>query len=91
MPKSSPINPPPKSLSAAIRAAIPDPARGTLPWYERLPADKRAELEELKREHRAGLLPGTRYGLAATISEELRVRGLVNVGIQGVSAWLRKG
>ena len=79
-----------KSLADAIREAIPPPPRRTLPWYERLPADKRAELEELKREHRAGLLPGTRYGLAATISEELRLRGLSDVGIQGVSAWLRK-
>jgi hypothetical protein len=91
MAKTNPTRlPASSSLTDAIRAAIPPTPRGTLPWYERLPADKRAELEELKREHRAGLLPGTRYGLAATISEQLRLRGLANVGIQGVSAWLRK-
>jgi hypothetical protein len=79
-----------KSLSDAIRAAIPPPPRRTLPWHERIPADVLAELEQVKREHRAGTLPGTRYGLAATISEQLRLRGLSDVGIQGVSAWLRK-
>jgi hypothetical protein len=78
------------SLADAIRAAIPPPPRRTLPWYERLPADVLAELEELKREHRAGTLPGTRVALAITISEQLRLRGLSDVGMQGVSAWLRK-
>ena len=86
-PASRPVS---KSLSDAIRAAIPPPPRRTLPWHERLPADVLAELEEVKREHRAGKLLGTRYGLAATISEQLRLRGLSDVGIQGVSAWLRK-
>ena len=49
-----------------------------------------AELEEVKREHRAGTLQGTRVALAITISEQLRLRGLSEVGMQGVSAWLRK-
>jgi hypothetical protein len=80
----------PNSLSDAIRAAIPPPPRRTLPWHERIPAEVLAELEQLKREHRAGKLLGTRYGLAVTISEQLRLRGLSDVGIQGVSAWLRK-
>ena len=87
---------PPKSQSAsssladAIRAAVPPPPRRTLPWHERLPADVLAELEEVKREHRAGKLQGTRVALAITISEQLRLRGLSDVGMQGVSAWLRK-
>ena len=79
-----------KSLADAIRAAIPPPPRRTLPWYERLPADVLAELEEVKREHRAGKLQGTRVALAICISEQLRLRGLSEVGLQGVSAWLRK-
>ena len=79
-----------KSLADAIRAAIPPPPRRTLPWYERLPADVLAELEEVKREHRAGKLQGTRVALAICISEQLRLRGLSEVGMQGVSAWLRK-
>lgn len=79
-----------KSLSDAIRDAIPPLPRRTLPWYERLPADERAELEEVKREHRAGKLQGTRVALAITISEQLRLRGLCEVGMQGVAAWLRK-
>lgn len=90
MAKTKTNRPASKSLSDAIRAAIPPPPRRTLPWHERIPADVLAELEQVKREHRAGTLPGTRYGLAATISEQLRLRGLSDVGIQGVSAWLRK-
>lgn len=79
-----------KSLADSIRAAIPPPPRRTLPWHERLPADVLAELEEVKREHRAGKLQGTRVALAICISEQLRLRGLSEVGMQGVSAWLRK-
>ena len=78
------------SLADAIRANVPPPPRRTLPWHERIPADVLAELEQVKREHRAGTLPGTRVALAITISEQLRLRGLSDVGLQGVSAWLRK-
>ena len=78
------------SLADAIRANVPPPPRRTLPWHERIPADALADLEQVKREHRAGTLPGTRVALAITISEELRLRGLSEVGMQGVSAWLRK-
>jgi hypothetical protein len=49
-----------------------------------------AELEELKREHLAGKLNATRTALAITISTQLRLRGLSDVGRQGVEAWLRK-
>ena len=91
MAKSPPVSQPAsKSLADAIRASIPPPPRRTLPWHERLPADVLAELEEVKREHRAGKLAGTRVALAITISEQLRLRGLSEVGMQGVSAWLRK-
>jgi hypothetical protein len=91
MAKSPPASrPASKSLSDAIRAAIPPPPRRTLPWHERLPADVLAELEEVKREHRAGKLQGTRVALAITISEQLRLRGLSDVGRQGIEAWLRK-
>jgi hypothetical protein len=86
-PTSQPAN---RSLADAIRAAAPPPPRRTLPWYERLPADALAELEEVKREHLAGTLNVTRTGLATTISAQLRLRGLSDVGRQGVEAWLRK-
>jgi len=88
--KTKTILPASSSLADAIRAAIPPPPRRTLPWHERIPADVLAELEQVKREHRAGTLPGTRVALAITISEQLRLRGLSEVGMQGVSAWLRK-
>lgn len=91
MAKSPPISPPTSSsLADAIRAAVPPPPRRTLPWYERIPADALAELEEVKREHLAGTLNVTRTGLAITISAQLRLRGLSDVGRQGVEAWLRK-
>lgn len=78
------------SLADAIRANVPPPPRRTLPWNERIPADALAELEELKREHLAGKLNATRTALAITISTQLRLRGLSDVGRQGVEAWLRK-
>ena len=90
MAKTKTSQPASSSLSDAIRAAIPPPPRRTLPWHERLPADVLAELEEVKREHRAGKLQGTRVALAICISEQLRLRNLSEVGMQGVSAWLRK-
>ena len=90
MAKTKTILPASSSLADAIRANVPPPPRRTLPWHERIPADVLAELEQVKREHRAGTLPGTRVALAITISEQLRLRGLSEVGMQGVSAWLRK-
>ena len=91
MAKSPPASrPASKSLSDAIRAAIPPPPRRTLPWHERLPADVLAELEEVKREYRAGTLKASKTGLAMTISTQLRLRGLSDVGRQGIEAWLRK-
>jgi len=86
-----PKSPPSKSLADAIRAAVPPPAKRTLPWYERIPADVLAELEQIRREHRCGTLQGSRIAVAITISEQLRLRGLSDVGRQGVEAWLRSG
>ena len=80
---------PQPSLADAIRSAVPPPVKRCLPWHERLPADALAELEQIKREHRAGTLVGSRCALAKTISEQLRKRGLSDVGEQGVAAWLR--
>ena len=91
MAKSTPTSPPPsRSLADAIRAAVPPPARRTLCWYERLPPELLAELEEVKREYRAGTLKASKTGLAMTISTQLRLRGLSDVGRQGIEAWLRK-
>jgi len=89
MPKEKKVKP--MGLADAIRASVPPPPRRTLPWHERIPADVLAELEAIRSEHRAGTLTGTRVALAITISEQLRLRGLSDVGMQGVSAWLRKG
>ncbi len=82
---------PSSSLADAIRANVPPPARRTLPWHERLPAEVLAELEQIRQEHRSGTLVGSRTALATTISEQLRLRGLSEVGKQGVEAWLRSG
>ena len=91
MAKSTPTSPPPsRSLADAIRAADPPPARRTLCWDERLPPELLAELEEVKREYRAGTLKASKTGLAMTISTQLRLRGLSDVGRQGIEAWLRK-
>ena len=91
MAKSPQKSPPASSsLADAIRNNVPPPPRRTLPWHERIPAEVLAELEELKREHLAGEINATRTALAITISTQLRLRGLSDVGRQGVEAWLRK-
>jgi DNA-binding GntR family transcriptional regulator len=50
-----------------------------------------SELEVIRQEHRSGTLVSSRTALATTISEQLRLRGLSEVGKQGVEAWLRSG
>lgn len=79
------------SLTAAIRANLPPPLRGTQRWHLRIPAEILIELEEVKAEMLAGKLQTTKRALATVISEQLRSRGICVVGAQGVEVWLRNG
>ena len=52
---------------------------------------EREEMEEIKRQYRAGLIQTPRRTLAKAISSQLRDRGISRIGFPGVEAWLQRG
>lgn len=56
-----------------------------------MPADARQELEEIKRQFRAGAIPTPRRTLARVIAKQLGDRGIYTIGFSGVEAWLQRG
>jgi hypothetical protein len=60
-------------------------------WMDRISADAKAELEEIKRQYRSGAIKARRRTLARAISRHLRERGICSIGHYGVEAWLQKG
>lgn len=76
------------SLADAIRAAVPPSPIRSRAWWHGLPPDALAELEAVKADWKAGRLPGSKSALARAIQAELSARGLSDVGIQGITAWL---
>lgn len=79
------------SLADAIKAAVPAKPRRMSPWYEALPANVLAELEEVRAAFWRGEMGPSKYGVARAISAELRSRQISEVGFQGVLAWLQRG
>jgi hypothetical protein len=77
-------------LGEAIRAAVPPVVKRTPAWWERLDADTLAEVEAIRRDFHAGALGGSRSAVARAIASELTARGLVEIGWQGVTAWLAR-
>lgn len=80
-----------QSLTDAIRAAVPPCPRRSRPWWEKLDAETLAELEAIRTDHLSGRLPGSRQALAKAITDQLNARGLSDIGVQGVTTWLRGG
>jgi len=76
------------SLADAIRAAVPPAPIRSRAWWHGLPPDVLAELEAVRADWKAGRLPGSKSALARAIQAELSARGLSDVGIQGITAWL---
>ena len=76
------------TLSDAIRAKVPaSPVRSTT-WFSRLDPEAAAEIAAVKADWRAGRLPGSKRALAQAIVEEMHARGLSDIGLSGVTAWL---
>jgi hypothetical protein len=73
-----------------VRRAVSNARHGPASWYERLAPEHRAELDAIKSEWKAGELGSRRKTLARALAENMRVRGISNVGEQGVIAWLEK-
>jgi hypothetical protein len=73
-----------------VRRAVSDARLGPATWYERLAPEHREELDAIKAEWMAGELGSRKKTLARALAENMRVRGISNVGMQGVIAWLEK-
>ena len=73
-----------------VRKAISDARHGPATWYERLALEHRDELDAIKAAWKAGELGTRKKTLARAIAENMRVRGISDVGMQGVIAWLDK-
>ena len=73
-----------------VRKAINDARHGPATWYERLAPEHREELDAIKAEWLAGDLGSRKKTVARAIAENMRSRGISNVGMQGVIAWLEK-
>ena len=78
------------SLAEAIRAAVPPKPGRCRPWWQKISPAHLAEVESIRDEWRAGRLAGTKSGVAKAMAKELNDRGISDVGIQGVIAWLGK-
>ena len=82
-----------KSLSSLrddVRKAVSDARIGSPTWYERLAPEHREELDAIKADWVAGELGERKKTVARALAENMRVRGISNVGMQGVIAWLEK-
>lgn len=59
-------------------------------WFERLDADVKSELSDIKKSWVAGEIKSSALRLAEHISASLRESGISTVGHQGVINWLKK-
>ena len=73
-----------------VRKALADYRHGPATWYERLAPQYREELDAIKAEWKAGDLGTRKKTLARAIAENMRTRGISDVGMQGVLSWLEK-
>ena len=78
-------------LLAEVRKEMSSYRHGPLPWYERVPEEHREELDAILAAWRAGELGTRKKTLARSIANQLRARGISDVGEQGVIAWLSAG
>ena len=80
----------PRLLDAVV-ASLPTTYHGIGLWIDSLPDAARVELEEIKRQYKAGLIQSPRRTLARAISSQLQDRGICRIGFSGVEAWLQRG
>jgi hypothetical protein len=73
-----------------VRRAISDARHKPTTWYERLSQEHREELDAIKAEWVAGDLGTRKKTVARAIADNMRTRGISDVGMQGVIAWLEK-
>jgi hypothetical protein len=73
-----------------VRRAVSDARHGPATWYERLAPEHREELDAIRAEWKSGELGKRKRTLARALADNMRTRGISDVGMQGVIAWLEK-
>ena len=73
-----------------VRRAVADYRHGPGSWWERISPEHRDELDAIKAAWQAGELGTRKKTLARSLSENMRARGISDVGLQGVITWLEK-
>ena len=76
------------SLLDDVREAMANIRLGSKRWYERVAPEHQAELAAIKAAWLAGELGARKKTLARSLAENMRTRGISDVGLQGVLAWL---
>ncbi len=75
-------------LLDAVRRDMAEVRHGPPSWYERVSPEHLPELSAIKAAWQSGELGTRKKTLARTISNNLRARGISDIGTQGVLAWL---
>lgn len=76
------------SIIAAIQAEIPPVTQGGRCWHERVPQEHADTIRAIHAAWHDGLFGARRITAARVISRRLRDMG-IEIGTQGVVAWLR--
>jgi hypothetical protein len=71
-----------------VREAMAKVRHGSKKWHEKVAAEHQAELAAIKGAWLAGELGTRKKTLARSLAENMRSRGISDVGLQGVLAWL---
>jgi hypothetical protein len=75
-------------LLDAVRKEMAEVRHGPPSWWERVAPEHLAELSAIKAAWQSGELGSRKKTLARTISNNLRARGISDIGTQGVLTWL---
>jgi hypothetical protein len=75
-------------LLDAVRKEMAEVRHGPPSWWERVAPEHLAELSAIKAAWQSGELGTRKKTLARTISNNLRSRGISDIGTQGVLTWL---
>lgn len=71
-------------------SSLPETYHGIGYWIDNVPTEARQELEEIKRQFKAGAIRTPRRTLAKIIAKQLGDRGIYKIGFPGVEAWLQR-
>ena len=71
-----------------VRKAMANARHGSKRWHEKVAPEHQAELAAIKAAWLAGELGARKKTLARSLAENMRSRGISDVGLQGVLAWL---